>query len=67
MGEPVRCASCGLVLDPPGPGGLCPICLLTIGLQPADWPNTAGAQTSGVSAAAMPEVIGPYFRKRQHE
>ena len=61
MSEPVRCASCGLPLDPPGPGGLCPICLLKMGLQAADGPDTAGAPTSDAPAAgAVPAVIGPY-------
>ena len=61
MSEPVRCASCGLPLDPPGPGGLCPICLLKMGLQAAEEPDTAGAPTSGAPAAgAVPGVIGPY-------
>jgi serine/threonine protein kinase len=60
MSEPVRCASCGLPLDPPGPGGLCPICLLEIGMQAAEEPYTAGAAPSGAPAAAVPGVIGPY-------
>ena len=60
MSEPVRCASCGLPLDPPGPGGLCPICLLQIGMQAAEEPYTAGAPPSGVAAATLPRVIGPY-------
>jgi serine/threonine protein kinase len=60
MSEPVRCASCGLPLDPPGPGGLCPICLLKIGMQAAEEPCTAGAPPSGAAAATSPRVIGPY-------
>jgi serine/threonine protein kinase len=60
MSEPVRCASCGLPLDPPGPSGLCPICLLKIGMQAGEVPETAGAQTSGAAAAAGSRVIGPY-------
>jgi serine/threonine protein kinase/TRAP-type C4-dicarboxylate transport system substrate-binding protein len=53
MSEPVRCASCGLPLDPPGPGGLCPVCLLRMGLEAAEKADTAGA-------VAMPGAIGPY-------
>jgi len=61
MSEPLRCASCGLLLDPPGPGGLCPVCLLKMGLQAAEGPDTASAPTSGAAAAgAVPGVIGPY-------
>ena len=61
MNEPLRCASCGLPLDPPGPGGLCPVCLLKMGLQAAEGPDTASAPTSGAAAAgAVPGVIGPY-------
>ena len=61
MSEPVRCASCGLPLDPPGPGGLCPVCLLKMGLEAAEGPDTAGATTSaGPAAGAVPGVIGPY-------
>jgi len=61
MIEPVRCASCGLPLDPPGPGGLCPVCLLKMGLEAAEGPDTAGAPTSaGPAAGAMPGTIGPY-------
>ncbi len=60
MSEPVRCASCGLPLDPPGPGGLCPICLLKIGMQAAEEPDTAGAAPGGAPAASVPGVIGPY-------
>jgi len=68
MSEPVRCASCGLPLDRPGPGGLCPICLLKMGLDAAESPDTAGAETAGTAvtkrvgaaAAAMPGSIGPY-------
>jgi serine/threonine protein kinase len=60
MSEPERCASCGLPLNPPGPGGLCPICLLEIGMQAADEPHTEGAPPSGAPAAASPGVIGPY-------
>jgi WD40 repeat protein/serine/threonine protein kinase len=65
MGEPVRCASCGQPLDPPGPGGLCPVCLLKMGLQAGAGPetgggDTAGTGTPGADAAAVPGVIGPY-------
>ena len=61
MSEPVRCASCGQPLEPPGPGGLCPVCLLRMGLDAAEGPDTAGAPTSGPTAAtAVPGVIGPY-------
>jgi serine/threonine protein kinase len=65
MSEPVRCASCGLPLDPPGPGGLCPVCLLKIGLQAGAGPGTGGGDTAGTgapgaAAAAVPGVIGPY-------
>lgn len=65
MGEPARCASCGLPLDPPGPGGLCPVCLLKIGLQrPAgseiDDLASTDAATPGAPAAGLPGVIGPY-------
>ena len=65
MSEPVRCASCGQPLDPPGPGGLCPVCLLKIGLQAGAGPgteggDTAGTGTPGAAAAAVPGVIGPY-------
>ena len=55
MSEPVRCASCGQPLDPPGPGGQCPVCLLRMGLQAGAGPGTPGA-----AAAAVPGVIGPY-------
>ena len=65
MGEPARCVSCGQPLDPPGPGGLCPVCLLKIGLQAGAGPgtgggDTAGTGTPGAAAAAVPGVIGPY-------
>ena len=32
MADVVRCSSCGARLDPPGPEGLCPVCLLKMGL-----------------------------------
>jgi len=61
MSEPLRCASCGLVLDPPGPGGLCPVCLLKIGLQVNAGTETSGMATVSPGAAAeVPGVIGPY-------
>jgi len=63
MNEPVRCASCGQPLDPPGPGGLCPVCLLKIGLQAGARPGTGGGDTAGTGtpgAAAAPGPIGPY-------
>ena len=53
MSQARRCASCGLPLDPPGPGGLCPVCLLKMGLQ-------ASAETDIAGAAAVPGAIGPY-------
>jgi serine/threonine protein kinase len=60
MTEPLRCGSCGRSLDPPGPGGLCPVCLLEIGLDAADEPHTEGMPPSGPPAAATPDIIGPY-------
>jgi hypothetical protein len=58
------------MLDPPGPGGLCPVCLLKTGLQAsADTgtsetatagPDTAGTETVSPGAADVPGVIGPY-------
>ena len=60
MNEPVRCASCGQPLDPPGPGGLCPVCLLRMGLDAAEGPDTAGTGAPSAAAAAVPGVIGPY-------
>jgi len=65
MSEPVRCASCGQPLDPPGPGGLCPVCLLMMGLQASAGPgteggDTAGTGTPGAALAAVPGAIGPY-------
>jgi len=43
MTDPARCSSCGLPLDLPGPEGLCPACLLRMGLA-------AGAATTGGAA-----------------
>ena len=65
MSEPARCVSCGQPLDPPGPGGQSPVCLLKMGLQAGAGPgtgsgDTAGAGTPGVAAAAVPGPIGPY-------
>ena len=60
MSEPVRCASCGQPRDPPGPGGLCPVCLLKMGMDADPGPDTAGTGTPGAEAAAVPGVIGPY-------
>ena len=65
MSEPARCVSCGQPLDPPGPGGLCPVCLLKMGLQASAGPGTgvggtAGTGTPGAAAAAVPGDIGPY-------
>ena len=54
MSEPVRCASCGLPLDPPGRGGLCPICLFKIGMEEAEGPDTAGVSTETFEAEADP-------------
>jgi len=50
MIEPGRCSSCGPQLDPPGPGGFCPICLPKMGL----------ATAAGTTSADVPSVIGPY-------
>ena len=71
MSEPVRCASCGLPLDPPGPGGLCPICLLKMGMQAAEEPYTAGAPASGAPAAGgarrhRPVSPAPGARRGRH-
>ena len=65
MNEPVRCASCGQPLDPSGPGGLCPVCLLKMGLQVSAGTGTGGTDLAGTGApgatdAAVPGVIGPY-------
>ena len=70
MSEPGRCTSCGRPLDPPGPGGLCPICLLSVALQEDVGSETMGGE-AGTSrdaepmagralAAAVPNDIGPY-------
>jgi WD40 repeat protein/serine/threonine protein kinase len=49
------------VLDPPGPGGLCPICLLKMGMDAGEGLDTSGAPTSAAAApGAVPAVIGPY-------
>lgn len=53
MSEPGHCTSCGFQLDPSGPGGLCPVCLLKMGLK-------ASAATASAEAAAVPADIGPY-------
>ncbi len=76
MSDPARCSSCGLPLDPPGPGGLCPACLLKMGLADTaatTAPSGAGDATYLPSGAALapaagraadtasvPSVIGPY-------
>jgi len=61
MSGPVRCASCGLVLDPPGPGGLCPVCLLKMGLEASVGTAGPGMETvAPVTPGAVPGVIGPY-------
>ena len=60
MNEPVRCASCGQPLEPPGPGGLCPVCLLRMGLQASAGTGTAGTDAAGTPGAEVPGVIGPY-------
>lgn len=65
MSEPARCVSCGQPLDPSGPGGLCPVCLLKMGLQTGAEPGTGAGDiaetgTPGAAAATVPGVIGPY-------
>ena len=47
MSEPARCVSCGQPLDPPGPFGLCPVCLLRMGLQAGAGPGTGGGLERG--------------------
>ena len=56
-----RCPSCGLPLDPAGPSGLCPACLVRIGLGTSSGSTDSEpgitTQTSGNSAVGY---IGPY-------
>ena len=70
MSETGRCTSCGRPLDPPGPGGLCPVCLLSVALQEDVGSETNGGEagtsrdaetiTGRAPAADVPGVIGPY-------
>ena len=60
MSDTGRCTSCGLLLDPPGPGGLCPVCLLKMGLDASAGTEGAGTETVSPGAAEVPGVIGPY-------
>jgi hypothetical protein len=51
MTDPGRCSSCGLPLDPPGPGGLCPTCLLKL-----EQAVTLASSSPGSSASDAPTM-----------
>jgi serine/threonine protein kinase/WD40 repeat protein len=78
MGDLIRCASCGLPLEPGAPAGLCPACLIrlafssdqsqTVEAQPSDAAlvgTTAGVRAAARNMSAPPVRIGPYRLIRQ--
>jgi len=53
-----RCSSCGLPLDASGPAGLCPACLLNLGLAAATGATGAQALAGTTSADALTGMTG---------
>ena len=53
MITPTRCSSCGVPLDPSGPGGLCPACLLKPGLE-AEWGPATDVEALITGVGAKP-------------